>query len=937
MSPSSAAQGGHAAPDDYAGLLLESARELVREVRPRTRVTAITLDSRLDRDLGLDSLAIVELAARLEDAFGVQIPERAVADAETLGDFLEVATKGTARQDRPGNLAAPEPLTLEPVATPDDARTLVEVLEWHADHHGDRMHIRILGDQGPEELDYQTLRDDALVAAGALRDQGVGRGSSVALMLPTGRDYFTAFFGALFAGGVPVPVYPPTRRAQIEEHLRRHVSILDNAEAVVLVTVAEARRLSRLISPQIPTLRRVLTPSDLRGGPPAKPAAPGPDDVALLQYTSGSTGDPKGVVLSHANLLANIGAMGSIGEVSPTDVFVSWLPLYHDMGLIGAWLTSLRFAFPLVVMSPLSFLARPARWLRAIHEHGGTISGGPNFGFELCLRRIDDDELDGVDLSSWRIAFNGAEPVSPDTVTRFGERFAPFGLRREVLTPVYGLAECAVALTVPPLERGPRIEPVAREPLQRRGRAEPAGQGAERPLGHVACGPPLPDHEVRIVDDAGRALPERHEGRIQFRGPSATSGYHRNPAATRQLFDGTWLNTGDLGYLAEGELFVTGRRKDLIIRAGRNLHPAELEEAVGELPGVRRGCVAAFASTDQRTGTERLVVVAETREAEEAARERIRRAINETAADLLGAPPDEVVLAPPRAVPKTSSGKVRRSAARERYERGTLRSGRAAAWLQVARLAVPNAIAQVRRAGRSVKHLAYGTYAWTVFLAIGVPTWLVVLVVPGRQRRWRLVRRAGRLLLGLCGIGLTVEGGERLPDRPPYVVVANHTSYLDPLVLAVVVPHPLVFAAHVGLAAKLTVRLFLSRMGAHLVGGGQRRRDEPATHALEEAVAGGHAVAFFPEGTRTVPRGLGSFRMGAFVVGARAGVPVVPVAIRGTRHVLPAERALPRRGDVEVVVADPIRGDEPGWRGAAHLQQAARRAILRHLDEPDLG
>jgi acyl-CoA synthetase (AMP-forming)/AMP-acid ligase II len=277
--------------------------------------------------------------------------------------------------------------------------------------------------------------------------------------------------------------------------------------------------------------------------------------------------------------------------VSSTDVFVSWLPLYHDMGLIGAWLTSLHFGFPLVVMSPLRFLARPARWLQAIHEHGGTISGGPNFGFELCLRRIDDDELEGSTSQSWRIAFNGAEPVSPDTVTRFAERFARFGLRPEALTPVYGLAECAVALTVPPLDRGARIDRVARQPLARHGRAEPADDTEKHPVRHVACGKPLPGHHVRIVDDAGRVLPDRREGRIQFRGPSATSGYYRNPQATRELFDGDWLNTGDLGYLAEGDLFVTGRTKDLIIRAGRNLHPAELEEAVGRLPGSARAAL----------------------------------------------------------------------------------------------------------------------------------------------------------------------------------------------------------------------------------------------------------------------------------------------------------------------------------------------------------
>jgi 1-acyl-sn-glycerol-3-phosphate acyltransferase len=916
-----------------AALVLDTVRGLVIELRPHAPVDAIGLDALLDRDIGLDSLGVVELAARLEAVFGVAVPEPLVASAQTPRDLLAALLRSGATPARPA--AAPAaPLAMEPVGSPEQARSLVEVLDWYAERHADRVHLRILGEGDRiEQVSYGALRQEAAAVAAGLRARGIGPGAAVAIMLPTSRAYFTTFFGALLAGGVPVPVYPPTRPAQLEEHLNRHVRILDNAQAMALVTVPEARRLARLIAPQVATLRVVASPDDLLlASAGTSLAAPKPHDVALLQYTSGSTGEPKGVVLTHANLLANIAGMGTVGQVTSTDVFVSWLPLYHDMGLIGAWLTSLRFGIPLVVMSPLRFLARPARWLQAIATHGGTISGGPNFGFELCLRRITDADLDGVDLRSWRIAFNGAEPVSPDTVLRFANRFAPFGLRAGAITPVYGLAECAVALTVPPLGRGVRLDRVAREPLLRNGRAEPA-HDERRPVRHVACGRPLPHHHVRIVDDHGRRLPDRQEGHIQFRGPSATSGYHRNPEATRALFDDGWLRTGDLGYLADGDLFITGRTKDLVIRAGRNLHPGELEDAVGGLPGVRKGCVAVFASTDPASGTERLVIVAETREDDQDARAAIHRAITATSMDLVGTPPDEVVLAPPGTVPKTSSGKIRRTATRQRHEAGRLEAGRVAAWRQVVRLGLRSGLTGARRGWRAVMDTLYGLYAWAVFVLLAVPTGMLVLVTPGLGRRWRILRAVARLLLRLCGIHCTVEGAQRLPARKPYAVAANHASFVDPLFIAVAVPGPIVFAAVRSLTRNPILGLLLWRMGAKPVGGDKRAA---TIGPFEQALRAGAVVAFFPEGRRAPAPGLEPFRMGAFLVAANTAVPLVPITLLGTRRLLPTHRHLPRRGDVQVVITEPIPPEGSGWQEAVRLQHAARRAILQHLDEPDL-
>ena len=270
--------------------------------------------------------------------------------------------------------------------------------------------------------------------------------------------------------------------------------------------------MARLLRAHVPSLRAVTTVADLQAGGPGPTPAVAPDDIALLQYTSGSTGDPKGVILTHRHLLANIRAMGAAEAPTPSDVFVSWLPLYHDMGLIGAWLAGLYHGFPLAVMSPLAFLARPARWLRAIHEQRGTLSASPNFGYELCLRHVSEAELTGVDLSSWRLAFDGSEPVSAGTIRRFTGRFAPYGLRREAMTPAYGLAEAGVGLTFPPLGRGPVIDAIDRGALARRGRAVPAAAGDRGTLQLVSCGRPLPGYQLRVVDTRARGWPSAARG-----------------------------------------------------------------------------------------------------------------------------------------------------------------------------------------------------------------------------------------------------------------------------------------------------------------------------------------------------------------------------------------------------------------------------------------
>jgi 1-acyl-sn-glycerol-3-phosphate acyltransferase len=815
------------------------------------------------------------------------------------------------------------------------AATLVEVLDAHADAHPDRVHLRVLGED-ERSLTYGELRDAAAaVGRGLAARHGVEPGDTVALMLPTSVDYFTTFLGVLLAGAVPVPIYPPTRPSQLEDHLRRHTRILDNAQVVALVTVPEAAMVGRLLRGSVPSLRQVLTPDELPT-PEANEPRPrlGPSDLALLQYTSGSTGDPKGVALTHANLLCNIWAMAEAAEVDENDVFVSWLPLYHDMGLIGAWLGSLTIGFPVVVMSPLAFLTRPSRWLWAIHEHRGTLSAAPNFGYELCLAKITDDEIAGLDLGSWRMAFNGAEPVSPSTLEHFTERFAPHGFAPAALAAVYGLAENSVGLTFPPPGRGARVDRVDRSSFLADGRAVPSEDPAA--LAVVGCGRALPGHRVRVVDAAGTELGDRREGRIEFRGPSATSGYFRNPEATSRLLRDGWLDTGDLGYLDEGELFVTGRVKDLIIRGGRNLHPEELELAVGRLPGIRKGRVAVFGVTDRGSGTERLVVEAETELHDDAAREDLRRAVVGIGVDLLGTPPDEVVLAPPGTVLKTSSGKIRRAASRERYESGSPRPS-GPTWWQITRFAATTTAPRLRRVRRAGAGAGFGLAARLVVGVLAPLVWLSVALLPRRAWRWAVLRRAACLVMAVTRTPLEVVGLERVPADGAFVLVANHASWLDAMVLATVVPGELGFVAAAEFSRHRLTRLFLERIGTDFVERTDRDQAVVESRRLIDRARHGERIVIFPEGRLSVVPGLRPFHLGAFMVAAEVGCPVVPVAIRGTRQMLRPGTRRVRPGAVSVTVAEPVTTTASGWSGALVLREAARAAIVSACGEPDLG
>ncbi|MCL7487411.1 MAG: AMP-binding protein [Desulfobulbaceae bacterium] len=919
--------------------VLDVIRQLAVELHPELSSAVVDLDSSLERDLGLDSLARMELLTRLENSFGVRMPEQVLAMAETPRDLLRHLDKEkTPTPEVLPQETAPLVQALGDERLPENASTLVEALLLHAASHPERVHILLDGYRDdPVQVSYDELLRGARKIGAGLQQAGLEPGDTVALILPTGTEYFFSFFGVLLAGGVPVPLYPPVRPTQIEEHLRRHRGILQNAGVKILLTMPEVKPVARLLKLQVDTLETIAAVAEIsRPENLFIPVPVQPGDIAFLQYTSGSTGDPKGVVLTHGNLLANIRAMGRVTKVTSKDVFVSWLPLYHDMGLIGAWLGSLYFGCRLVIMPPLSFLARPERWLRTIHKHRGTMSASPNFGYELCFRRIRDRDIEGVDLGSWRLAFNGAEPVTPEAINNFCQRFESYGFRPEAMAPVYGLAESSVGLAFPPPGRRPIIDRIDRDTFVRSGRAV-APLDTDRPaLEFVACGQPLPGHQIRVVDRGGRELPDRQEGVLQFKGPSATSGYYRNPEKTRLLFQDGWLDSGDLGYMADGDVFVTSRVKDMIIKGGRNVYPHELEEAVGNIQGIRKGSVAVFGSRDPDSGTERLIVLAESRKKDPAGREKLRREISSVSIDLLGMPPDEVVIAPPGTVLKTSSGKIRRAASRELYEQQAIGRPSRAVWLQVARLVLSGFLPQARRTLRLCGDLLYAGYCWVVYGLLSVPVWLLAVLLPGRKIPWLVTRYGAKLLALLTGTRLMVQGVEHIPVDRSVVIVSNHMSYLDAYLLQAVLPVPCSFIAKAELGDRFLLRVPLEKLGAVLVERSDRESSAGNAAHIARLAAEGRVFLFFPEGTFQRMPGLLPFRMGAFLTSVQAGIPVVPVTIRGTRSKMRAGSWFPRRGPVSMTVSPPVQPEGDGWQAAIKLREQVRREILQHLGEPDL-
>lgn len=529
----------------------------------------------------------------------------------------------------------------------------------------------IFVDERDQELfvSFRDLVADAHRHAGALQAFGLSAGDRVAVIVPDHQPFIVAFLGALAAGLVPVPIYPPLSLSKLDNWMETTAGILRTARIAIVVTVNEVRPLLWSTVARLGALVVTLEQFKTRANARHTPVHVGLDDLAFLQFTSGSTGMPRGVMVSHRNIAENcVRIIGEFLQSASEDKGVSWLPLYHDMGLIGFTLAPLFGARPVVFLSTLGFLKRPSLWFELIHRHRATVTFAPNFGYALAARRVTAEELGRWDLSCLRVAGCGGEPIQAGTLRTFAKRFEPTGFRPEALRPCYGMAEATLVVTYTRVGEQWRTDVVDSDHLQNTNEATP-GKDDVSQIEFVGCGMPFADHFVRIVDHFGQSLPERSVGEIEFSGPSLTLGYFGDPEATATNYRDGCLRTGDLGYLADGQLFVTGRKKDLIIVRGRNYAPQTIEWTVSEISEVRKGNVIAF-PTSSDLGTESVVVVCEATTSDQLSLERlIRRRVNEELALAIR----DVVILQPGLLPKTSSGKVQRGRTRQLYMDGTLR------------------------------------------------------------------------------------------------------------------------------------------------------------------------------------------------------------------------------------------------------------------------
>ncbi len=516
-------------------------------------------------------------------------------------------------------------------------------------------------------LSFHELRREAMRRAAYLEAQGLRKGDRLAMVLPDGPDFVPTFLGALWAGIVPVPLYPPLSLGKLDAFMEALVTILNVAQPKAIATDERVAKILWSAIGKVPSIEKVIDAKALAAAPFVERPHAGIEDAdtAFLQFTSGSTSTPKGVVVTHGSLAANCTAIVRDGLQArgERDVGVSWLPLYHDMGLIGFVLTPLIEQISIVYIPTLSFIKNATLWMDTLSRYKATMTFAPNFAYALVTKRAKPEQVARWDLSQMRVFGCGAEPINPDTMRAFLKAMEPAGLKPSALLPCYGMAEATLAMAFVGINEPLRTDRIDAHAYHSAQRATPSVSGEL--LETVCCGHTFPGHQISIQDEHGNHQPERAVGEICFKGPSVAAGYYNRPDATADSFRAGWLRTGDLGYLAEGELYISGRLKDILIVNGRNYYPQRIEWLVDEIPGVRKGSAVVF--TRPGKASEEIIVAAETR-APEGLAAQIKARISEE----LQLSVSEVVLVAPGSLPKTSSGKLQRRKTREQYLNGTL-------------------------------------------------------------------------------------------------------------------------------------------------------------------------------------------------------------------------------------------------------------------------
>jgi len=832
MSPTGTAEpAASTQPVSLERQICEIVRELLLEQGKERAAANVTPKSSFQNDLGISSLDLVEIVVRCEARLDIEVPDEIAEQADTPAGWAKAIREGS-EKSAARSVYRISPPGGEPVALPAAASNLVDVLRWHSEAAHGRVHIHLIEDGSGQGITCDRLLDGASRVARGLISLGLVRNDTVAILLPTGLDFFESFFGVQLAGGVPVPLYPPADLSRISEYVQRQIHILRAAGIRYLIGFDQAASISRILRVNVPTLIEATSAAELRRyGIRTSARFPEPSRIAVVQFTSGTTADPKGVVLTHENVLANVRAIGRAVGVRPDDAVVSWLPMASDLGLVGCWLFALYHAAPITILRPQDFLERPESWLWAIHDSRGTLSAAPNFAYELCARRIPMWTLEGIDLSCWRVAVNAGEAVMPETMERFTRRFRGLGFRPEAVTPAYGLAENTVAVAIADPGSVPRVE-----------------------RGIPSVGPPLEGHEVRIAGPDGRELPEGEIGRLLFRGPSRCSGYMHRGAVVRASEPADWTDSGDLAFQLGGEIFFAGRAKDVLVRRGRVISPEPVERAAGDVAGVCHDGAALVGVPDPEAGTDRLVLVAESAAHGAGETARVARSVRAAAETALGEELDEIRIVPPGTLPKTTNRKLRRGELRQRILDGTLAKSGAPVGAQMAGLWWSNLGGLGSRAASKVYRQARAALRGAL------------------ARSLAACGASAPAVLDALGRRPTPEGTQM---RGGVVIVSNRCTRLDALSVVSLVEGTCVLAGEEAL-------LGLPAWAADIL----RPRLVRTAEQMESALRADTTVILFPDSPLGTPVPRCRYRLAALEAAARAGAPVLPFGMQIIRNKL---------------------------------------------------
>jgi fatty-acyl-CoA synthase len=549
--------------------------------------------------------------------------------------------------------------------------TIIDRLGDHYQQTPERVAIHCLTGDSTEPITYLSLLDSAAGAARDLRAAGVQAGDVVIVIQPHGRDLITGFFGALLCGGVPSILAFPSEKLDPQHYARSLAALMEVTRPTALITNERFESEVHDVLPEIGSSLRILlsetfTPGQKHDFVSLPSVNRSIDDVALLQHSSGTTGLQKGVALSHRSIMTHVERYAEEIRMDSQEVVVSWLPLYHDMGLIAGFLMPLLLGATLVLMSPLEWVRAPYRLMQAVSRYGGTYSWLPNFAFNFCAQKIRERDLEGVDLSSWRAVINCSEPMRLESHAQFIKRFMPYGLREEALGSCYAMAENVFAVTQSAIAAPVNVDWIDRQAFRDQHIAQPAGESANS-IAVLSAGRPLPKTQIRIIDETQKDVPERVVGEIALKSETLMTAYYQRDDLTKAAFREGWYLSGDLGYLANGELYVTGRKKEIIIVGGKNIYPQDLEALASEVEGIHPGRVVAFGLFNEQLGTEDVVLVAEEDVKDPGSRTQLAEAVRQMINKGSDAAVRHVQVVPRGWVIKTSSGKLARDANRKKF------------------------------------------------------------------------------------------------------------------------------------------------------------------------------------------------------------------------------------------------------------------------------